>query len=70
MQYPENSRLLTLDAMRGLAAVAVIFWHLNFIGPLAQSGYLAVDFFFVMSGVVIARAYQARLDRGLRSAIS
>ena len=65
MQYPENSRLLTLDAMRGLAAVAVILWHLNFIGPLAQSGYLAVDFFFLMSGVVIARAYQARLDRGL-----
>jgi peptidoglycan/LPS O-acetylase OafA/YrhL len=65
MQHPESSRLLTLDAMRGLAAVAVILWHLNFVGPLAQSGYLAVDFFFLMSGVVIAKAYQDRLDRGL-----
>ena len=61
----ENSRLLTLDAMRGLAAVGVILFHLDFIGPFAQSGYLAVDFFFLMSGVVIARAYQARLDKGL-----
>ena len=60
-----NSRLLTLDAMRGIAAIAVILFHLDFIGPFAQSGYLAVDFFFLMSGVVIARAYQARLDRGL-----
>ncbi|QNK72577.1 acyltransferase [Variovorax sp. PAMC28562] len=61
----KNSRLLTLDAMRGLAAVGVILFHLDFIGPFAQSGYLAVDFFFLLSGVVIARAYQTRLERGL-----
>ena len=61
----ERSRLLSLDAMRGLAAVAVILFHLDFIAPFAQSGYLAVDFFFLMSGVVIARSYQTRLEHGL-----
>ncbi|MEB0059211.1 MULTISPECIES: acyltransferase [unclassified Variovorax] len=61
----KNPRLLTLDAMRGLAAIGVILFHLDFIGPFAQSGYLAVDFFFLLSGLVIARAYQTRLDRGL-----
>ena len=65
MAATESSRLLTLDGMRGLAAIAVVLSHLDFVGPLAPSGYLAVDFFFVMSGVVIARAYQGKFERGL-----
>ncbi|MDM0043334.1 acyltransferase [Variovorax dokdonensis] len=65
MTHASTSRLLSLDGMRGLAAIAVIAWHLEFIGAFAQSGYLAVDFFFVMSGVVIARAYRQRLHNGL-----
>ncbi|CAN5915379.1 acyltransferase [soil metagenome] len=65
MQKVADTRLLTLDAMRGLAAIAVILFHLDFIGPFAPSGYLAVDFFFLMSGFVIARAYEDRLSNGL-----
>lgn len=51
--------------MRGLAALAVILFHLDFIGPFAPSGYLAVDFFFLMSGAVITKAYEGRLKDGL-----
>ena len=65
MPAHDNARLLSLDAMRGLAALAVILWHFEFIGPFARSGYLAVDFFFMMSGVVMARAYRSRLAGGL-----
>jgi peptidoglycan/LPS O-acetylase OafA/YrhL len=46
--------LLTLDAMRGLAALAVLLMHAT-DAALAPSGYLAVDFFFLLSGFVIAR---------------
>lgn len=51
-------RYTTLDALRGVAAVAVMFFHAGLVAPLAlPGGYLAVDLFFVLSGFVIARAY-------------
>lgn len=60
--------LLTLDAIRGLAAISVLLIHIGWIGgdrSLARYGYLAVDLFFVMSGFVIARAYEAKLVDGM-----
>lgn len=56
-----------LDVLRGLAALAVVFWHADVIvAPLRpQHGNLAVDLFFVMSGFVIAHAYEKRFRRGL-----
>jgi peptidoglycan/LPS O-acetylase OafA/YrhL len=53
----------TLDALRGLSALAVVFYHLP-VGHLAPRGYLAVDFFFLMSGFVVAHAYEERLRSG------
>lgn len=55
--------LLTLDAMRGVAALAVVLYHAdNLIGvQLMPHGYLAVDLFFALSGFVVARAYDWRL---------
>lgn len=55
-----------LDALRGVAAIIVVFFHLA--EPLASSrffnvvnhGYLAVDFFFLLSGFVIGYAYDDR----------
>ncbi|WP_316805598.1 acyltransferase [Pedobacter nototheniae] len=57
-----------LDGLRGVAAVAVVIYHFmeiaitdyskNFIGH----GYLAVDFFFCLSGFVIAYAYDNRAE--------
>jgi peptidoglycan/LPS O-acetylase OafA/YrhL len=63
-----SRHLLTLDAIRGLAAISVLLIHIGWIGgdrSLARFGYLAVDLFFVMSGLVIARAYEPKLLAGM-----
>lgn len=57
---------LILDGLRGIAAIAIVIFHFtewvyepadNFIGH----GFLAVDFFFCLSGFVIGYAYDDRL---------
>jgi peptidoglycan/LPS O-acetylase OafA/YrhL len=52
-----------LDGLRGFAAAFVVFYHvllpLGFQGD--PHGYLAVDFFFMLSGFVVANAYLGRL---------
>ncbi|WP_410217410.1 acyltransferase family protein [Paracoccus sp. (in: a-proteobacteria)] len=59
---------VTFDALRGIAALAVVLYHLlpaaGFIQAIPR-GYLAVDLFFVLSGYVIAQAYGARLQSGM-----
>ena len=57
-------RVGSLDGLRGLAAIIVLLHHAAIqVGGFAlfASGYLAVDFFFMLSGYVIARAYERRL---------
>ena len=55
-----------LDGLRGVAALLVIWYHVFeafATSPVDQSfnhGYLAVDFFFVLSGFVIGYAYDDR----------
>lgn len=58
-----------LDGLRGVAAMLVVVYHLletyyhsSPEQPL-NHGYLAVDFFFVLSGFVIGYAYDDRWDR-------
>src|SRR5215510_13487127 len=58
-----------LDGLRGVAALAVVIFHFmewiftdpstNFIGH----GFLAVDFFFCLSGFVIGYAYDDRIRK-------
>lgn len=59
----------TLDALRGIAALAVVIFHAKrLLGwDAVPGGYLAVDFFFVLSGFVIAYAYDRRLGAQLSS---
>jgi peptidoglycan/LPS O-acetylase OafA/YrhL len=57
-----------LDGLRGIAALAVVVLHANqFIRftTFHPSTYLAVDFFFILSGFVIAYAYDERIKAGL-----
>lgn len=58
-----------LDGLRGVAALVVIWYHV-FEGfatsPVDQCfnhGYLAVDFFFILSGFVVGYAYDDRWKR-------
>ena len=60
----------TLDGLRGVAAVVVVMFHLfeTFSGgdhakQIINHGYLAVDFFFVLSGFVIGYAYDDRWNK-------
>ncbi|WEK36082.1 MAG: acyltransferase [Candidatus Pseudobacter hemicellulosilyticus] len=58
-----------LDGLRGIAAVSVVIFHfMEFVTPdykdnFIAHAYLAVDFFFCLSGFVIAYAYDTRLKQ-------
>ena len=59
-----------LDGLRGVAALMVIAFHLfeahtggNHFIQIINHGYLAVDFFFMLSGFVIGYAYDDRWGR-------
>lgn len=58
-------RLRGLDALRGIAALCVLIHHLRLFEGFPQfaKGYLAVDFFFVLSGYVMARTYEGDFPR-------
>ncbi|MEZ4826072.1 MAG: acyltransferase [Bacteroidia bacterium] len=55
-----------LDGLRGVAAIVVVFFHLceahatSHLDQVINHGYLAVDFFYLLSGFVIAYAYDDR----------
>jgi len=61
-----NQHFPGLDGLRGVAALVVVFLHgtLTFdIGYVPGAACLAVDFFFLLSGFVIAHAYDERPGR-------
>lgn len=62
-------RYVTLDALRGVAALLVVWYHYNLnIGGLGlRFGYLAVDLFFILSGFVLAKSYDPRFQAGRTS---
>lgn len=55
-----------LDALRGVAALLVVAFHIleahstSHLDQVINHGYLAVDFFFLLSGFVIGYAYDDR----------
>lgn len=63
---PEH-RFHTLDGIRGIAAIVVMFSHLpeEFVPYLSVTGSFAVDLFFCLSGFVIAYSYWDRLQSGM-----
>src|ERR1700755_3414075 len=66
---PTKQHFEILDGLRGIAALAVVTFHFmewvysdyskDFIGH----GFLAVDFFFCLSGFVIGYAYDDRIAK-------
>jgi len=57
-----------LDGLRGVAAGAVLFGHATAVisgHSLIDRKALAVQFFFMLSGFVIAYAYEARMKAGM-----
>lgn len=58
-----------LDGLRGVAAVLVSLMHFQaYIIPMKiNSGYLAVDMFFLMSGFVISYSYSEKIRSGMGS---
>jgi peptidoglycan/LPS O-acetylase OafA/YrhL len=56
-----------LDGLRGIAAVAICYIHATLPLNLLPNGFLAVDFFFALSGFVVAYSYGARLADGAMS---
>lgn len=82
----EPKRLHSLDAARGIAALAVVVWHwqhmyaigggklddrtiqpfYDWLYPLYQGGWLAVEFFFTLSGFVFFWLYGQKIaDKSL-----
>jgi len=62
-------RFVVLDSWRGVAACLVALFHLDAYShlydvPFLRNSWLFVDFFFVLSGFVIAANYQRRLLDG------
>ncbi|GAA4746267.1 acyltransferase [Sphingomonas daechungensis] len=64
---PEKSHYVVLDGLRGVASLLVVVFHLfeayadnNPQRQIINHGYLAVDFFFLLSGFVVAYAYDSR----------
>jgi len=55
----KKRRYLILDGLRGVAAFGVLIFHGRSWMPdrLFSHGYLAVDFFFILSGFILAYTY-------------
>lgn len=61
-----HSKYAFLDGLRGLAAIFVVIHHTeNYWHFIVWRAYLAVDLFFILSGFVIAHAYENKLKNGV-----
>jgi len=61
----QQEKILYLESLRGIAALVVVVFHFNvssiFNNQFTQNGWLFVDFFFVLSGFVVAMNYQEKI---------
>lgn len=62
-------RLTGFDGLRAIAALSVLLFHMLSWQSGVQRGnaYLAVDFFFMLSGYVMTRTYEHKLDDSVSS---
>ena len=66
---PSKPHYQILDGLRGVAALIVVAFHIfephstGHLDQIINHGYLAVDFFFLLSGYVISYAYDDRWNK-------
>jgi peptidoglycan/LPS O-acetylase OafA/YrhL len=60
-------RFSALDGLRGVAAIIVLLFHMRrWVGPgFFERGYVSVDLFFILSGFVLAFAYDKKFASGM-----
>lgn len=70
MTAHSRNRYITLDAMRGIAALFVVARHFSGLRGAAdpQFSFLAVDLFFLLSGFVLSFSYDERIAAGMSPA--
>ena len=57
MQGEIRTRFLWLDGLRGISALCILVYHSGLVDPrLIGWAWLCVDFFFCLSGFVLARS--------------
>ena len=71
----EKRHFTVLDSFRGLCAVFVVIFHMRALGSITELNFfkgsdLFVNFFFVLSGFVMAHAYMKRSNIGFKDYIS
>ncbi|RZA00246.1 MAG: acyltransferase [Moraxellaceae bacterium] len=61
------TRFYALDGVRGIAAIAVMFYHYTQHNGLnwLHSAWVAVDIFFVLSGFVLMHSYSKKVAQGM-----
>jgi peptidoglycan/LPS O-acetylase OafA/YrhL len=59
---PASEFLPALESSRGIAAFLVVVFHYSQIRNLTGSFYLAVDFFFILSGFIMAKIYYGKIS--------
>jgi len=68
LQEKQRRYFESLDLVRGLAALVVLLYHVDFMFGLRywllHGGYLAVDLFFVLSGFVLSLTYGRSIADG------
>src|ERR1044071_4438193 len=68
LQRNQGQYFESLDLVRGLAALVVLIYHVDFMFGLRHwlmhGGYLAVDLFFVLSGFVLSLNYGRSIADG------
>ncbi len=70
MEIKPKKHYEILDGLRGVAAILVVIFHIleafnegSRFKQIMNHGYLAVDFFFLLSGFVVAYAYDDRWEK-------
>src|SRR3984957_704121 len=67
IQVPTPVRFIALDGLRGVAALWIVLFHIDWTNQVTggwpiRSAYLAVDLFFILSGFVIFWSYGNRIE--------